>query len=154
METTHSVLVYADAETAFSVFVERFSAWWPPEYTWSRKALVEIGIEQRIDGKCYEIGPYGFRYDWGRVVDLQAPERVGFTWQISPSRVPEPDPAHSSAVEISFTQGSDAGTTHVTLVHRGFERHGESADAYLEGMASDAGWPYILGRYADVVNSG
>jgi hypothetical protein len=34
------------------------------------------------------------------------------------------------------------------LEHRAFARHGEKANAYREGMASPAGWPSMLERYA------
>ncbi len=45
-------------ETAFDIFVNQFSTWWPSEYTWSQDKLVKIMIEPKINGRCYEEGPY------------------------------------------------------------------------------------------------
>jgi uncharacterized protein YndB with AHSA1/START domain len=154
METTHTVLVNGTAEQAFSLFVERLGEWWPKEYTWSSANLVKIGIEPFENGKCYEVGSYGFRYDWGRVLTIEPPHHILFTWQIAPNRVPEPDPEKSSRVDVTFRDGDGVDSTLVTLVHDGFERHGESGEIYREGMASDAGWPYMLSRFADLVHAG
>lgn len=153
METTHTVLVSVASQRAFTVFVDQLGQWWPKEYTWSSAGLAEIGMEGRADGKCYEIGPHGFRYDWGRILTYVPPERLEFTWQIGPNRVPEPDPEKSSVVNVTFREGDSDNTTLVTLVHDRFERHGDAGDVYCEGMASDAGWPYMLGRYADLVQT-
>jgi hypothetical protein len=34
------------------------------------------------------------------------------------------------------------------MEHRDFDRHGEGAEGYRAALASEQGWPYILGRYA------
>lgn len=72
------------------------------------------------------------------------------SWQISPERVPEPDPAKASEVEIHFVAEGPA-STHVEFEHRGFGRHGEGAEGYLEAMGSECGWPYILDRYVAAI---
>jgi uncharacterized protein YndB with AHSA1/START domain len=137
--------VAAAPEHAFEVFAEDLASWWPPEYTWSQRGLEWIGIDPREGGLCTELGPGGFRVDWGRVLIWHPPERLAFTWQISASRVPEPDPARSSLVDVHFEAA--AGATRVRVVHAGFARHGEGADEYRAAMR-DQGWPYILERYA------
>jgi len=140
-----TVTVAAPPERAFDLFTDGLGEWWMPEYTWSGPlALSKIGIEPREGGLCYEIGPYGFRVDWGRVVTWAAPHRVVFTWQISPNRVPEPDPIRASEVEVLFTPEGEG--TRVELTHRGFDRHGDGAQAYRGGMS--VGWQQLLGRYA------
>jgi uncharacterized protein YndB with AHSA1/START domain len=144
-----SALVDAPPERAFDLFTGRLGDWWMPEYTWSGPgALADIGMEPRVGGLCYELGPHGFRLDWGRVLTWEAPHRVVFTWQISPARVPEPDPARGSEVEVTFA--AEGHGTRVELRHRRFERHGEDAAAYRGGMS--VGWEQLLGRYAELAN--
>jgi uncharacterized protein YndB with AHSA1/START domain len=143
---THETTVSAPPQRAFAVFTEEMSAWWPPEYTWAQSKLEEIAIEPHEGGHCYERGPHGFRCDWGRVVTCEPPGRIAFTWQISPQRVPQPDPAQASMVEVRFAP-EDSGTR-VTLAHRHFARHGEGAETYEAAMGSPQGWPLLLERFA------
>ena len=137
---------------AFRLFTDELGAWWPPEYTWSGPVLESIGIEPGEGGMCWERGPHGFRCDWGRVVAWEPGVRLAFTWQISPARVPEPDPGRASQVSITFGDVADGGST-VELVHDGLERHGDGADGYAAAMGSPQGWPYMLGRYAELAAS-
>jgi uncharacterized protein YndB with AHSA1/START domain len=132
---------------AFSLFTEQLGSWWPREYTWSQDVLEAIGLEPRLNGICYERGPYGFRCDWGRVLAWEPPGRLQLAWQISPRREPVPDPARASVVEVRFEARAEGGTQ-VTLEHREFERHGAGATEYRTAMASRQGWPYILEAFA------
>jgi uncharacterized protein YndB with AHSA1/START domain len=143
----HSVSVELPLEAAFARFVDDLNEWWPREYTWSGDALEQIGIELKEGGMCFERGPDGFRVDWGRVTELDPPTRLAFTWQVGPHREPVPDESRASEVEVTFVS-DDEGRTRVSLEHRGFERHGDEGGGYCAAMASDQGWPYILGRYA------
>jgi uncharacterized protein YndB with AHSA1/START domain len=143
----HEIELPADAGEAFELFTARFGDWWPAEYTWSGGTLEQIAIEPRVGGHCYEMGPDGFRCDWGTVTAWEPPHRLAFLWQISPRREPVPDPASASEVEVSFGDGR------VALEHRGFERHGDDGDGYARGMGSPQGWPYILGRLAAAAGS-
>jgi uncharacterized protein YndB with AHSA1/START domain len=143
----HEITVAVPPQQAFATFTEGMTAWWPPEYTWAHKTLEHIAIEPREGGHCFERGPHGFRCDWGRVVTCEPPERIAFTWQITPQRVPQPDPAQSSLVEVRFDPDGEAGTR-VTLAHRHFSRHGEGAEGYEAAMASPQGWPLLLERFA------
>jgi uncharacterized protein YndB with AHSA1/START domain len=140
-EARAATTVALTLERAFA----RFTAldWWPAEYTWSQETLEDIGIDGSM---LYERGPHGFRLDWGRVLDRQSPERLVFSWHIGPTRVPQPDPARASEVEVTFSAERDG--TRVQLVHRAFERHGEGAEEYAAAMASPQGWEYILERFA------
>lgn len=133
---------------AFRDFVHDFNTWWPQAYTWSGDVLDMIAIEPHVGGTCFERGPHGFRIDWGRVLVWEPSTRVAFTWQISPARVPVPDPAQASEVEVRFGAAAEAGQAQVTLEHRHFARHGEGAATYREALASPEGWPYILDQYA------
>ena len=143
-----SVRVALPPEQAFERFTEAFGDWWPPEYTWSRHALERIGIEPGEGGLCYELGPHGFRLDWGRVTAWEPGARLAFLWQIGPTRVPEPDPGRASEVDVRFEADGEGGSR-VTLTHAGFERHGDGAEGYRAAMDSPQGWDRILGRFAE-----
>jgi uncharacterized protein YndB with AHSA1/START domain len=139
-------------ERAFVLFTEEMDSWWPREYTWAGDVLDTIGIEPRAGGHCYELGPHGFALDWGRVLVWQPPRELVFTWQISPKRVPEPNPARASEIEVRFEPAGE-GATRVHLEHRAFDRHGPGAAEYRAGMSAAKGWDYILERYAGAASS-
>lgn len=133
-------------QAAFDKFIHEFNTWWPKPYTWSQDKLQSISIDARQNGLCTEIGPYGFRCDWGRVISIEVPERIVFKWQISPRREPVPDPSQASEVEIQFKAKADRQTV-MHFEHRDFEKHGEGAEAYQQAMDSEMGWDYILDVY-------
>jgi uncharacterized protein YndB with AHSA1/START domain len=139
------------AAEAFIVFAENMADWWPKEYTWSREVLEDIGIENKKGGLCYEIGPHNFRLDWGRVLEYEPPSKIRFTWQISPNRVPEPDPSKASEVEISFIE-EDEIKTRLEFEHSKFENHGNDGNIYRELMDSPEGWDYILICYSEYLS--
>lgn len=136
------------AERAFELFLDDFGTWWPREYSWSGPdGLQSMGIDPRVGGPLYEIGPHGLRWDWGRVLDVERPRRIHFTWQIGPDRVPVPDPAQASEVIVLFDPIEERATT-VAVEHKLWDRHGERAGEYREAFA-DA-WPTALARLADL----
>lgn len=146
-DLTASIELPVSGRRGFELFVHDFGSWWPAEFSWSgANLLVDVGIEARIDGALYEIGPYGLRWDFGRVTSLDQPHSLGFTWQIGPDRVPVPDPDQASDVAVSFTPNADGGCQ-VTVVHRGWDRHGEQAATYRENFAQ--AWPYALQRLTE-----
>lgn len=128
---------------AFERFTAQFQLWWPKAYSWSGDTLVDIGMQCHEGGMCFEIGPHGFHLDWGRVLRWQPTERLVLSWQISPRREPQPDPAQASQVSLDFSVDDPAGCL-LALRHDGFERHGEGAQGYRDAMAGEYGWPYIL----------
>ena len=130
---------------AFHHFVYDLNEWWPKEYTWSGENLKEIKIMAKINGLCTETGPFGFRCDWGRVIEFQENKLIAFTWQISPQRIPEPDPNKASLVTVQFTEQD--GQAFIQFNHSRFENHGDGAEEYSHAMNSEQGWGYILGRY-------
>jgi uncharacterized protein YndB with AHSA1/START domain len=97
----HQIMtVPMSVEHAFKIFAEGLASWWPAEYTWSQDVLETIAIEPGEGGRCFERGPHNFECDWGRVLTWEPPHRLAFTWQISPKREPEPNPAKASEVEV------------------------------------------------------
>jgi len=145
MEITRKITVAQNPADAFRYFVYNLNGWWPKEYTWSAEKLIEIRIAPQINGLCTEIGPFGFRCDWGRVTEFREGLKLSFTWQISPQRIPEPDPDKASLVTILFTGSSDAAD--ITLIHSDFEKYGEDAAGYARAMDSEQGWPKILDAF-------
>lgn len=149
---TASIDLPCAPDAAMGLFVQRFTHWWPREYTWSQEALEHIFIDVESTGLCTEIGPNGFRCDWGTVLAHEPSKRLVFAWQISPRREPIPDPEKAGRVEVAAEpQGS--GGTRLTLTHGDFGRYGEEGGAYAEMMGSKQGWPYILKRFRDFVEA-
>ncbi len=139
---TASTTVEAPPEAAFDLFTAGFGRWWPPEFSWSgAQGLTAMGMEPGIDGFLYERGPHGLRLDWGRVLEWDPPVRLAFTWQIGPDRVPVPDPALATEVEVRF-QPAGHGLTSVEITHRGWERHGDAGAAYRADFSR--AWPQAL----------
>lgn len=144
--TRHEIMVALPPTAAFRLFAEGFDRWWPREYCWGGDSCVEIGMEPRAGGACREIGPEGFRCDWGRVLEWDPPRRLVFTWQVNADRSPQPDAARGSEVAVVFAPLG--ARTRVLLTQSGFARHGEGWEAYRDGMGGAMGWPLLLARYA------
>lgn len=140
------IKVDINQEAAFDKFLNELNEWWPKAYTWSQDMLKEIRIEGRKNGLCSEIGPYGFRCDWGRITELIEKETIRLKWQISPNRVPTPNPDKASDLKVTFNKNEGSATT-VVLEHFNFQYHGEGAEGYRTMMDSEQGWDYILFCY-------
>jgi uncharacterized protein YndB with AHSA1/START domain len=147
MESISKVLVVeVDQDKAFNRFVHDLNEWWPKEYTWSQKNLVDIKMDPEKNGLCTELGPYNFRCDWGRVTTYEPPLHLSLKWQISSQRIPEPDPEKASDIIVNFKENAD-GNTIVEFTHMNFQKHGYGAEDYQKAMDSEQGWDYILDRY-------
>lgn len=141
------VQVNVSADKAFDIFLNKFIGWWPKEYTWSQETLTDIHIEGKINGLCTEVGPNGFRCDWGRVTELVENKLIGLKWQVGPNREPIPNPEKASDIKIEFIAKSNGNTATLKLEHRNFENHGNGAEAYCKMMDSEQGWDFILAHY-------
>ncbi|SRR5690606_30601538 len=140
---TKRVRIKRSAAETFDLFTKGIHRWWPIAYTWSGHLLQEVKIDAKVGGFCTEIGPHDFRVDWGRVTDLESDHLIRFTWQISSTRVPEPNPKKSSEVTVVFEELFES-LTEVTLEHRNFQFHGPGWIEYLKAMDSSGGWTYLL----------
>ena len=147
------IVVAAPQDRAFDVFARRMGSWWNPLHRILDEELADVRIEPRVGGRWAEVGHSGAEYSWGRVLVWEPPSRLVLAWQIGPTRVPEPDPDRASEVEVRFEPDGGDGTR-VELVHRGFERHGDGAEAYRAAMDSEQGWDLILGRFAERASRG
>ena len=87
---------------------------------------------------------------WARILAYDPPDRVVFSWDISPEWQIETDPAQTSEVEVRFIAETPE-RTRVELEHRNLDRHGPGWQAVRDGVDDDAGWPLYLTRYADLL---
>jgi uncharacterized protein YndB with AHSA1/START domain len=145
---TAQVVVEAPLERAFQVFTEDFDKIKPREHNMLATDIAESVFEPRTGGRVYDRGVDGSECQWGRVLAYEPPDRVVFTWDISPQWQIETDLSRASEVEVRFTQESEE-RTRVELEHRHLDRHGDGWEGLREGVGGEQGWPLYLARYAD-----
>ena len=145
----HEVVVEAPIERAFSVFINDFGAFKPREHNMLSVDIAETIFEPRVGGHLYDRGVDGSECRWARILAYEPPNRVVFSWDISPQWQLETDLEKTSEVEVRFT-AETPGRTRVALEHRNLDRHLEGWQAVREGVDSEGGWPLYLQRYADL----
>ena len=118
----HEVVVDAPIERAFSVFTEGFGRFKPREHNMLAVEIAESVFEPEAGGRVYDRGVDGSEYQWARVIAYEPPERLVFSWDISPTWQLETDPARSSEVEVRFVAETPE-RTRVELEHRHLDRH-------------------------------
>lgn len=143
-----SIVVQAPVPRAFEVFTQEMKAWWPVDHHLLDGELAEMLFETHPGGRIYDRATDGRECTWARVLAYEPPDRVVFTWDISPAWELESDPDHASEVEVRFIAEADA-RTRVELEHRHLERHGEGWERMHEVVASPGGWPKTLGGLAE-----
>jgi uncharacterized protein YndB with AHSA1/START domain len=142
------LVVPLSRDRAFALFRHDIYHWWPRNLTWCDEALEHLFLEGRKGGMFWERGPDGLRLDCARVMRWLPPERIVLRWHIGPARVPEPNAAKASEVDIQFTAGGE-GNTRIDLIHRGFANHGDGGWEYRASMGSVHGWPHVLKCFAE-----
>jgi uncharacterized protein YndB with AHSA1/START domain len=138
-------------ERAFTGFTEDFGRFKPPEHNLLQVEIAETMFEPRVGGHLYDRGVDGSECRWARVLAYEPPNRVLFSWDISPQWQLESDLEKTSEVEVRFI-AETSERTRVELEHRNLERHGEGWEGVREGVRGEEGWPLYLQRFADVVN--
>jgi uncharacterized protein YndB with AHSA1/START domain len=145
-----AIVVEAPLERAFKVFVEEFERIKPREHNMLGVDIAETVFEPRVGGNIYDRGVDGSECRWARVLAYEPPDRVVFSWDISPQWQIETDTDKTSEVEVRFTsEGPER--TRVELEHRNLDRHGAGWESEREGVAADQGWPLYLQRFADLL---
>jgi uncharacterized protein YndB with AHSA1/START domain len=144
------VVVEAPVERAFRVFTEDFDRIKPREHNMLQVEIAETVFETHAGGRIFDRGVDGSECQWARVLAYEPPDRVVFSWDISPHWQIESDPGKTSEVEVRFVAESPE-RTRVVLEHRNLDRHGEGWEGVREGVAGEGGWPLYLERYADLV---
>ncbi len=146
----HGIVVDAPVERAFRVFTEGFGTFKPREHNLLDVEIAETVFEGRVGGHILDRGVDGSECRWARVLIWEPPDRVVFSWDISPRWRVETDPARTSEVEVRFlAEGPDR--TRVELEHRHLDRHGAGWEGVRDGVDSPGGWPRYLERYGAVV---
>jgi len=150
--TRTDIVVEASRERAFRVFTEEFDRVKPRDHNMLDVEIAESVFEQRVGGHIYDRGVDGSECRWARVLAYEPPERLVFTWDISPRWQLETDLDRASEVEVRFVSESPE-RTRVELEHRNLDRHGEGWEGLREGVDGTDGWPLYLSRFADVVSA-
>jgi uncharacterized protein YndB with AHSA1/START domain len=150
--TRHSIVVEAPVDRAFSVFTEGFGSFKPREHNLLQVEIAETVFETHVGGNIYDRGVDGSECRWARVLAYEPPDRVVFSWDISPHWQIEADPDKTSEVEVRFISEAP-DRTRVELEHRNLDRHGPGWEAARDGVGGDQGWPLYLDRFAEQVNA-
>jgi uncharacterized protein YndB with AHSA1/START domain len=144
----NSIVVEAPIERAFSVFTDGFGSFKPSEHNLLDVDIAETVFETHVGGNIYDRGVDGSECRWARVLAFEPPNRVVFSWDISPRWQIEADPDKTSEVEVRFiAEGPER--TRVELEHRNLDRHGDGWESVREGVHGDQGWPLYLDRFAE-----
>jgi uncharacterized protein YndB with AHSA1/START domain len=144
----NSIVVEAPIDRAFRVFTDDFGSFKPPEHNLLGVEIAETVFEPRVGGHLYDRGIDGSECRWARILAYEPPNRVVFSWDISPRWQIETDPDKTSEVEVRFV-AETTQRTHVELEHRNIERHGDEWEGVREGVGGDQGWPLYLRRYSE-----
>jgi uncharacterized protein YndB with AHSA1/START domain len=141
------IVVNAPIAEAFEVFTERFGDFKPREHNLLRAAIAETVFEPRVGGNIYDRAVDGSECRWARILVFEPPDRVVFSWDISPRWQIESNPDLTSEVEVRFF-AETSERTRVELEHRNLDRHGAGWESVRDGIDNEAGWPLYLKRYA------
>ena len=149
----HTITVEAPVERAFRVFTADFGRFKPREHNLLAVPIAESVFEPKVGGHIYDRGVDGSECRWARVLAFDPPERVVFSWDISPQWRIETDPGKTSEVEVRFIAETPE-RTRVELEHRHIDRHGDGWAFVRDGVDGERGWPLYLGAYGELVASG
>jgi uncharacterized protein YndB with AHSA1/START domain len=141
------ILVNAPIGEAFKVFTERFGDFKPREHNLLKAAIAETVFEPRVGGNIYDRAVDGSECRWARILVFDPPDRVVFSWDISPRWQLETSSDCTSEVEVRFFAETPE-RTRVELEHRNLDRHGAGWESVRDGVDNEAGWPLYLQRYA------
>jgi uncharacterized protein YndB with AHSA1/START domain len=143
-----SIVVEAPIERAFSVFTEDIGSWFPREYNLLATEIAERVFEPRVGGHVYDRGTDGSECHWARVLVYEPPDRVVFSWDISPQWQIQTDPDKTSEVDVRFITETPE-RTRVELEHRNLDRHGDGWPQLREAVAGEGGWPGCLRSFSE-----
>jgi uncharacterized protein YndB with AHSA1/START domain len=148
----NSIVVEAPIERAFSVFTDGFGTFKPREHNLLSVDIAATVFETHVGGNIYDRGVDGSECRWARVLAYEPPNRVVFSWDISPHWQIETDLDKTSEVEVRFI-AETPDRTRVELEHRNLDRHGEGWETERDGVGGDQGWPLYLERFTEQVAS-
>jgi len=142
-----SVVVNVSLERPWEGLTAQMGSWWPLE---SHSVLAEQGkqaerlvVEGGIGGEIFE--QFGNeRVVWATVLVWEPPHRFAVRWRVTPTAL----------TEWAATVTPEGEGTLVDRVHRGWETHGERAEAIRSNYADEGGWPTVLGCFERFANRG
>jgi uncharacterized protein YndB with AHSA1/START domain len=142
-----TTVVPAPIDEAFRVFTADIGSWWPSTHHVLDGELAEMVFEPREGGYVYDRATDGAECRWARVLTYDPPNRVVFSWDVSPQWRIETDPSKTSEVEVRFVAEA-ADRTRVELEHRNLERHGDGWEGMRDAVGSPDGWAIGLDAFA------
>jgi uncharacterized protein YndB with AHSA1/START domain len=146
-----AIVVDAPIEQAFRIFTEDFDRIKPREHNMLAVDIAETVFEPRVGGRVCDRGVDGSEYQWARVLAFEPPDRIVFSWDISPQWQLESDIEKTSEVEVRFVAESSE-RTRVVLEHRKLDRHGDGWEGTRDAVGSEDGWPLYLERFKAVID--
>ena len=144
------IVVGVPIARAFMVFTERFGDFKPPEHNLLAARIAKTVFEPRVGGHIYDRAEDGSECHWARLLVYEPPDRVVFSWDISPQWQIETDLEKTSEVEVRFISES-AERTRVELEHRNLDRHGIGWESARDGVGGEGGWPLYLQRFTELL---
>jgi uncharacterized protein YndB with AHSA1/START domain len=140
-----SIDVTSSPATAFQVFTEKMTDWWPlGTHHIGKFTATKAVMEPRVGGRWYEVGDAGQECDWGKVLVWEPPSRLVLSWEITCDW--KHDAALHTEVEVRFTKTPKG--TRVDLEHRMLERYGDKAEEMRGIFDSKGGWNSLLELFA------
>lgn len=131
MTIRKSIMVERSPETAFRVFCDEMSLWWPGGFGKETKVF----IEGKTGGRYYERDGDGKEFEIGRVTAFEPPQLLAFTFRA---------PSWELPTEVTVRFVAEGGGTRVNLEHRGWEQNAQLETARRN---YDEGWDFVLGHY-------
>ncbi|MDW3845795.1 SRPBCC family protein [Micromonospora sp. BRA006-A] len=141
------IVVDAPVERAFAVFTKRFGDFKPKEHNLLSSPITETVFEAKAGGHIVDRAEDGSECAWARILVFEPPDRLVFSWDISPAWQLEQDLENASEVEVRFVAETPQ-RTRVELEHRNLDRHGPGWESVRDGVGHDEGWPLYLARFA------
>ena len=138
---TKSIVVPADPENAFRMWVEDIDTWWPKSHSRSKDPATRIVIESFPGGRFYEHATDGSESDFGTILTHDPPRRLVYQWFLGA------DVDRPTVVDIAFEPAP--GGTRVTVEHRAAETSAETWNRTKGGY--DRAWSDVLPCYENAI---
>lgn len=133
-----TITVSCNQVTAFHIWTDQISLWWPKEHSVSGNPQTTVFLEGVVGGRLYEQTPEGAAFVWGEVVAWDPPHHLAYHWYLGSNAK---RPTH---VEVRFTPlGADS--TRVDVAHQGPELIGDLWFSRKTGF--NRAWEQILPLY-------
>jgi hypothetical protein len=140
----HEVVVGTEPASAFAVFTDRMSEWWPLDALPVRSEGGRLAFE--ASGSEPEAAPtvlverHAGRPEavWADVVEWDPPRRLRLTWH--------PGADGEEATDLTVAFGAEGNATRVALEQTGWE---VGPDPEEQVATYEAAWPQILGSFLE-----